>query len=189
MHDAICYMVVDLGTQYNDMWSTFQHKVLIGWEITNERIEIEKDGEKRNMPRVVSNQYTMSIGEKATLRKDLVSWRGRDFTAEEELGFDISKLLSVNCQLQIIHKDKKKGGKFAKVNMVLPPKTGKPAKVETENDLIYYSIEDHKHDIPEGVYPWVRDMIESSSEFKELHGGGQNAITPPIEAYDDDIPF
>lgn len=192
MHDAICYAVIDIGTQFSEMFSSFSHKIMIGWELPNDRIDMEKDGEQRNLPRVVSNQYSLSLHEKSGLRKDLISWRGRNFTHEEEAGFDISKLLSVNCQLQIIHKEKKKGGVFAKVNMVLPPKTGKPAKVETENDLIYYSIEDHGKIIPDTVYPWVRDMIENSEEFKETMTIAERAKKiaqdPPLSVYEGNIP-
>lgn len=197
MHNAICYLVTDLGTQFNETFSTYQHKVLIGWELTDLRMDLEKDGETRNLPRVVSSQYSLSLHEKSKLRKDLVAWRGKEFTPQEEMGFDISKLLGVNCQLQVVHKTKKAGGKFAAVNMVLPPKDGRPAKMETENDHVYYSIEEHGKVIPDDVYPWVRDIISQSEEFKELAQLGEEDAhadymgtdaNVPLDAYDDEPP-
>ena len=45
----------------------------------------------------------LSLSEKANLRKDLESWRGKAFTAEELKGFDIEKLIGVNAMASIIH--------------------------------------------------------------------------------------
>ena len=43
---------------------------------------------------------TNSLHEKATLRRDLVSWRGRPFTATEVAGFDLDNLPAVRCAAQ-----------------------------------------------------------------------------------------
>jgi hypothetical protein len=57
----------------------------------------------------VSKFYTLSLNEKANLRKDLESWRGKAFSdAEIENGFDIEKLIGANCYLNIAQNDKGK---------------------------------------------------------------------------------
>uniref|UniRef100_A0A6M3MAX6 Uncharacterized protein n=1 Tax=viral metagenome TaxID=1070528 RepID=A0A6M3MAX6_9ZZZZ len=115
-HQAVCQSVHDLGIQE----TTFQgetkraHKIVIVWEI-NERI---KDGKFVGERFVVSKRYTLSLHEKSTLRKDLVSWRGRDFT-EEELGtFDLEKLVGVNCLLSIAQNEKD-GKKYTNVASIM----------------------------------------------------------------------
>jgi len=45
------------------------------------------------------------LHEKSALRKDLESWRGKKFTRDEEMGFDIERLIGVNCLLNITHNE------------------------------------------------------------------------------------
>jgi hypothetical protein len=42
---------------------------------------------------IIAKQFTLSLNEKANLRADLASWRGRDFTPEEIRGFDLKNIL------------------------------------------------------------------------------------------------
>ena len=189
---AVCYCVVDTGTHENATWKKWFRKGIIGFEIPDERIEIEKDGVKKDLPRVVSREFTISLAETGYLRPFLESWRGKKFTFEEEAGFDISKLLGVNCQLNIIHETSKKNGKtYANIATAMPLAKGIPHR-EPENELIYYSMEDHKLSIPEGVYPWMVKKIEASREFNETgqqnEEWGDQGSGPPINEADD-IPF
>src|SRR5689334_6354597 len=103
-HAAVCCDVIDLGM----LEVTFggktksQHKVNIVWQIE----ELRDDGKPFN----VRKRYTLSLHEKASLRKDLESWRGKAFTAEELAGFDLEALIGVGCMLNIIHKEREDGG-------------------------------------------------------------------------------
>jgi hypothetical protein len=120
LHHAVCYAVYDLGTQHNDMFNTDQHKCIIVWELPNERIDVEIDGVKTSMPRAISDQYTVSLSEKSKLRPILESWRGRGFTNQELIGFDIFSVLKANCMLNIIHKPKQNGDTKAVISSVTP---------------------------------------------------------------------
>ena len=80
------YGIIDLGTHTEDspqFGRKTQHKMMIQWECPEYRIEIEKDGKKLDLPRAISRRYTMSLGKKANLRKDLEAWRGKPFTDDE----------------------------------------------------------------------------------------------------------
>jgi hypothetical protein len=69
--------------------------------------------------------YTASLHEKAKLRKDLESWRGRAFTPEELKGFDLEKLIGANCQIQVVHA--KVGEKvYANVAAIVPLSKNQP---------------------------------------------------------------
>ena len=106
-HQAVCQSVHDIGIQE----TTFngetkqQHKVVIVWEV-NERIA---EGKFKGERFVMSRRYTLSLHEKSTLRHDLASWRGRDFTDEELGTFDLEKLIGANCLLSVV--ETKKGDK------------------------------------------------------------------------------
>lgn len=94
--DGVCSKIIDLGTQYSEIFKNSAHKIRIFWEIVGETIEI--NGEQ--MPRLVSKEFTLSLNEKSKLRQALQSWRGKAFTAEELQGFDLKKVLGVGCQLR-----------------------------------------------------------------------------------------
>lgn len=91
------------------------HKINIVWQID----ETRDDGK----PFTVRKRYTLSLHEKAALRKDLESWRGRAFTEQELQGFDLENLLKVPALLNIIH-NQKDGSTFANVASIMRlPKT------------------------------------------------------------------
>ena len=124
---AVCCAVWDLGLQKTTYMGEekIQHKVIIAWEIA-EKInapESEYNG-KRYM---LNKKYTLSLGEKANLRKDLESWRGKKFTAEEvKNGFDLEGLYGINCLLGVEHvPDRTDPSKvYANVTAILPPPKG-----------------------------------------------------------------
>lgn len=120
---AVCCGVWDIGLQkfsYNGE-EKILHKVVIAWEL-NQLIE-SPDSEYNGKPYMLTKTYTVSLAEKANLRHDLESWRGKPFTAEEIAnGFDLEKLYGVNCLLGVSHvESKKEAGKFfANISALLP---------------------------------------------------------------------
>jgi hypothetical protein len=91
------------------------HKLTVRWQIepvneeTGKRFEVQK-------------RYTCSLNEKATLRKDLQSWRGRPFTPAELKGFDLEGLIGANALLSIVHNPSKQDSSrvFANVESIAP---------------------------------------------------------------------
>lgn len=120
---AVCCAIWDLGLQKTTYMGDekIQHKVVIAWEIT-EKINAP-ESEFNGKPYMLSKKYTMSLSEKANLRKDLESWRGLPFTADElKNGFDLTKLYGANCYLGIKHvPDQRDPDKvYANVTALLP---------------------------------------------------------------------
>ena len=161
-YQAVCYSLVDLGTQYNDRYKKDERKVSIGWEIPEIRIETD-EGEK---PVVISQKYTLSLHRKAKLREMLEAFRGKSFTLEELGAFDITNILNKNCMLQIIHytseddpETKQKVASVAKlykgIEAVIP-----------ENPVQYFSMEEGM-EIPENLYPWQVEEIKKSKEYQD----------------------
>lgn len=101
---ARCYQMIEIGTVTEFVMGkqTILKKVRIGWELPTELKVFNT--EKGEQPLAISKEYTLSMHEKSNLRKDLKSWRGKDFTEDEAKSFDITKLIGVACMLNIIHR-------------------------------------------------------------------------------------
>jgi hypothetical protein len=110
LHVAACCDVVDLGLR--DTGFGEKHQVEIRWMLEDEN--------ERGLRYIVRRRYTASLSEKASLRKDLETWRGRKFAPAELKGFDLEKLLGAGCQVQVVHKMTDQGKTFANVSAVIP---------------------------------------------------------------------
>jgi hypothetical protein len=191
LHHAICYAVYDLGThpfEYQGR-AKIAHKLVIIFELPEIRIDIERDGESKNLPRAISKQYTLSLHEKSKLRKDLQGWRGKVFTPEELEGFDIGKLLGVNCLIQVLH-NTKDGKTYANISSIMPLPKGFEKRT-AENPIKFFSFEEDGKEIPEGTPEWIEKLIKESQEWKG-ESTGASEHTPednPPPPDDDDIPF
>ena len=123
-HIARCFSVIDMGTQRTtgQYGEKDQHRIRIAWEIFGEDDEglpltIDIDGQE--LPLTINKAYTLSLHEKAALRKDLASWRGKDFTEEELQGFDVSKLLGVYCMVNVVTTESN-GKTYSNVSSITP---------------------------------------------------------------------
>jgi len=102
-HVGTCFAVIGVGRQETP-WGP-KEKVYIGWEIPEERVQFEEDGEEFNQPIVIWQNYTISLSNKANLRHILEGWRGRAFTKGELDGFELFNLIGKSCLLTIVHSE------------------------------------------------------------------------------------
>ena len=183
-HQGICIRYYDLGTQYMEMFSTAARKVLLMWELPDERIEING----KDLPRAISKEYTLSLHKKANLRNDLESWRGKKFTDKELEGFDLDNILAKNCTLNVIHNEKG----YAQVAAVMPLMKNMTKK-QPENQIEYFSFDDGKIEIPENTPEWIAKKIKNSDEWAAFinpeydREPALDEKPPPPD--DDEIPF
>ena len=197
VHDAVCYIVADLGhhtitfKKDNIEISKRVHQMMIGWELPVFRIEIEKDGEKLDLPRAKSNTYNMTLHKKANLRRDLDLWRGKSFTATELKGFNIKTVLGKSCQLQIVHeKSEKDGNTYANIASIIPWVKSKP-ELEAENPLQWFSLGEGTK-IPDTIKAeWIINKIMASEEMQtEEEEAPWEKVDPAVASEDDDnMPF
>lgn len=193
VYQAACYLVCDLGTHHSDLWEKDQHKVLIGWELPDVRITVEEDGEKVDRPRVISKQYTLSLGDRANLRHDLEAWRGRKFTSEELKAFNLENLLGANCQIQVVHTEKN-GKTYTNIGALMALPKGMPKKAG-ELPALCYSLADAKPGSSMPPVPaWVQGIIAQSKEWIALSGETELVTSTESDApistiKDEDIPF
>jgi hypothetical protein len=111
---AVCVFVFDIGWQKGEYAGVenILPKIIVCWE----SVEIMTTGEFAGKPFMLSKYYTLSLHEKANLRKDLESWRGKAFTPEELDGFDVERLVGANCLLNVVATEKDK----RKISAIMP---------------------------------------------------------------------
>ncbi len=189
-YPASCYMLVDLGLQKNEKYSKSQPKVLIGWELADEYVEI--DGEKQ--PRIFSTRYTASLSPKSILRRDLAAWRGRDFTDDELVKFNLRNILGAPCLIQIIHKTKD-GKTYANLASVMKLPKNMPMPERTLEHVVY-DIDESPLSALDKLPEWIANTIKLSESYKarfeaEAENNAAAEYTAEYEDYDDgnDIPF
>ena len=198
MHLARCYRIVDLGTQKSEYMgqTKYLHKLMLGWEIHG----MHDDGTPIKMndgrPFGIFKNYTMSWSEKANLRLDLQSWRGRPFTQEEMRRFDLKNVLGAWCMLNVIERPGQDGKTYTNVAGVTPvpamiKQNGMPAAV---NKAELFNIAEPDMEMFASFSDNLKLKISSSPEWQKLQGKApatQAAPAAPAAAgfEDDDIPF
>jgi len=198
---AVCIGVCDLGTQPQSNPKFQAHrKVLLTWELPNQKIMVKsKDGMAEiELPRVISADYTMSLGTKANLRKMLDVWRGRQFTPEELASFDLSKLIGANGLISIVHVKSKDGLKtYANVSSMSPLMRGMPKLTPENKTLVYDLPSSGPITFPELMPEWVQNRIKNSEEYIQSLNPHQPKKGPTEEQManrdgpdlDEDLPF
>jgi hypothetical protein len=193
-HQMVCCRIIDLGTQKTEFNGEVKHqrKVLIGWEIPAERIEV--DG--RDLPAIHYEKYTWSFHEKANLRKVLESWRGKRFKDEDfsgpPNGFHIKSVLGVPCYGQVIHETGANGKTYANLSSIMsfPGKRDDWPKVEGEQ--MFFDLDNFDADSYMKLSDYWKGVIAQSPEYIEAIGGpaaSDERNPPPRDDMEDSIPF
>lgn len=180
-HNAVCQLMADLGMQetpYGD-----KHKVYLRFEVPGERIQYEKDGEAFDVPMSIGATFTLSLNERANLRKFLEAWRGKSFTKGELEGFELTNLLGKPAMLIVTNKVDKEG----KTRAYIDTATRASGTVELEGE-------------PQAFGPASTDLDQAPNWIQEAIGRGKARAAAdevaskvsepePAEPQHEDIPF
>jgi hypothetical protein len=163
---ARCYQMIEIGTVNEIILgeSKTLKKVRIGWELPTElKVFKEENGEQ---PYVISKEYTLSMHEKSSLRADLKSWRGKDFSEAEAKSFDITNLLGKPCMINIIHKPGKADP--LKTYQAIAGITGMPKGMtppDAINPLFVLSYDKFDQQAFESLPDFIKDKMKGSLEY------------------------
>lgn len=172
---ARCYQMVQIGTVKEVINGDLKvlQKVRIGWEFPNDKKVFSE--EKGEQPYVFSEEYTLSMGDKANLRKMLESWRGKGFSVDEAKSFDITALIGKTCMVNIIHVPSKKDPSriYSKIGSVssVPKGLTVPPQV---NPTFVLSYDDFSYDKFNSLPDFIKDKMKTSSEFQALNNFSNN---------------
>ena len=190
VHLARCYRVVDLGTQKSEYMgqTKYLHKIMISWEIhgTNEAGEPLRMNDGR--PFAIFKNYTRSWSEKANIRLDLQSWRGRPFTKDEMNRFDLKSILGAWCMLNVIERQGQNGNTYSNINGITPVpalirQNGLPKEV---NKAEIFNLEEPDMELFNTFSENLKAKIKSSPQWQKLESKNPVENQPPV---DDDVPF
>ena len=190
-HLARCYRIVDLGTQKSEYMgeTKYLHKIMVGWEIHG----MNDDGSKITMndgrPFAIFKNYTHSWSDKANLRIDLQSWRGKPFNDDEMKKFDLANVLGAWCMLNVIERQGQNGNTYANVAGVTPvpamiKQNGFPAAVN-KNEI--FNIAQPDMEAFNGFSDNLKKKIESSPEWQKRSKNEKPADIVDLDSQD--IPF
>lgn len=96
-YQAVCCDIIDLGLVESQKWKKMQHKVAIGFQLDAAGEDLQQY--------VIFERFTVSMNEKAQLRKFLEQWRGRPYKEEQIIdGVPLHKLEGQNALISVVHK-------------------------------------------------------------------------------------
>ncbi len=185
-HLAVCNMIVDLGMQRGEYMGEpkLTHQVYVRWELPHERNEWEKDGQKFEGPMQIGKTYTLSLGEKANLFKDLTSWRGKAFTGDELRNFDVTTVAGACCQINVVHKVSGNGKTYTNVSSV----AGWPKGMDrvAADEVIVFEDGSDPSTLPEWLRSKVLAQVINESTDQVYEGPEDDSRSYTTE---DEIPF
>lgn len=189
---ARCYQMIHIGTVPENYQGEIkeQNKVRIGWELPTElKVFNEERGEQ---PLIIGKEYTLSMNEKANLRKMLASWRGKDFNEDEARKFDITVLIGKPCMLNIIHKPGVKDPSmiYEEIATISPMPKGFTCPDQiNETQLLTY--EDWNGQVYEALPDFIKEKIKKSNEYNAMmHPQETNVVNRGgNDENGDDLPF
>lgn len=190
---ARLYRIIDIGTQTTEWMGKkkMQRKIIAMFELHGEDNEGQPLTTAEGKPLIVSKRYTLSLDEKATLRKDLEAWRGKAFTQEELDGFNLEVLLGKFCMVSITHSSYE-GKEYANIAGIsqVPSALKKMGEPKGVNELMIFSLDPFDQSKFEKLSEGMQGVIKKSAEYRNtFEPGAPMIMSNSIEAMDDDIPF
>ena len=170
-HLARLYRIIDLGTQMREYEGkvTMNRKGKFFFELHGEDAEgkplLTSDGK----PLIQSREYTISLNEKANLRRDLEAWRGKSFTEQELKGFQLKTLLGHFCMVNISHRQK---GDLTYADLKgissVPAIYKKAGLPEGVNSTMLFDLNAFDAAMFDSLSENIKEVIKKSPEYRAL---------------------
>jgi hypothetical protein len=206
MYISRCIKVIDIGTQSDEFQGRVKHqrKVWIQFELIGTQMSGQYNEALKGKPFSMSLKYTLSLGDRANLKKDLEAWRGEPFTAADLAGFDVSKIAGAPAYLNI---GPGRDGVRMRINSINPVpfinEPGKPQKkmvvAKAINPIVTLSLEPDyfNQEVYDSLSEKLKAWIATSPEFERIMKSVapehdiNSEMPPDMNEGDpmDDIPF
>ena len=192
---GVLFSLVDLGTQEVtwDGETKWTPKLRLAFELPEQVIEgeVTENGKttKVTKPMVVSIELTRSLGERATLRKHLETWRGQAFTSKELASFSLKNLLGKACLLTLVHKTSQAGRNYCAIQGIAKLPKSMKAPATTQNSQVFYEIEQGEGGQFSELPEWLQDKIRASKELSGASSAPQVKAATSTDADGNPMPF
>jgi len=200
-HVGRIYQIVHIGTIPEEFEGkeSYKDKVRITFELPHETHEFkEGEGEK---PFSISQEYTVSMNEKAKLRQHIESMLGCALQEEEASAFEVTDLIGKVCMVNVSHKTSKTSGrKYAYISSLAPLPKGMEEPESVNEQKILDFNDNWSVELFETLPEFIREKIKGSREYKmkfdmepvlveEEVGEEQVADGEEDELNPEDVPF
>lgn len=171
-HLARCYRIIDLGTQRtsSSAGATHRPEIAVQFEVWDEdangNLLVADDGG----PLVISKSYALSLAETASLRKDLTSWRGKEFSPVELRGFVLKNILGQWAMIAVALAEGGDGDEYSSIISIsgVPDEISKAGLPAGHHKLAMFTIAEADQDAFATFSKQIRDKIEASPEWTSL---------------------
>ena len=185
-HKARLVGLVQLGTVPVE-WAgetKWLEKVRLTFELPEELHKFKEDEPEK--PVVISQEYTLSMGEKSNLRPVVEGIINITLQDKEADSFDVETLLGLPCLLSIKHKKSGKGNTFAVIETATPlmKKMVVPEAINPIKKLTYENWSQEEFD---KLPTFIQDKMKSSRQYVKKFG--VQPELPADEVNESEIPF
>ena len=139
-----------------------------------EEMHVFKEGDEAK-PLVLSQEYTLSMGNKSNLRPIVEGIIGTGLSDSEAYNFDHEQLIGKACLVTIKHKESKKGNVYAVIASTAPLMKGQTCKppINKPKILTYQAWDQEYFD---SLPDFIKDVMKTSTEYQSLHGVSNQKI-------------
>jgi len=162
---AVVVGIFDVGTHHSDKFGNDQRKLVLTFETPTERMEIERDGEKLDLPRRISKRYTLSMNEKSNLRREINAIEGHALTDAEAEVYDVFTLAGRACQIQVTQTERD-GKVYGNVGAVMALPKGTPTPAIDEEPILFTVEGCDGQTFPENMPGWIVELAQQSAELQ-----------------------
>jgi hypothetical protein len=180
-HIARCIGLIHIGNipgEYMGEAKIF-NKIRLTWELPEE-LKVFKEGEEAK-PLVISQEYTLSMGNKSKLLPLVEGMIGTTLAEDEAYNFDHETLVGMPCLLSIAHKKSAKGTMYQVVSSASRLMKGQVCK-EAFNSYNILTYSNWNQEYFDKLPDFIKDQMKTSKEYKALKG-----IEEDVNA--SDLPF
>ena len=182
-HYARCISVVDMGTADSEWQGQVKPRATVRFTFEfpkHTAVFREEEGPK---PLGRSMLFGNNFSQKGKLRPELEKWRGKSFTADQLLEFELSSVLGHPCLATIVHHQGRDGQTVDKISgLAAVPED--MADIPAVNELFSYDVDEHPKNF-DRVPAWMREEILACDQLAHLNVNGK---TKP-EVATNEVPF
>lgn len=179
VYAGVLTTLVDIGLQPGGRYKD-ANKIVLGFELPD--APARDDGK----PVMIYKNVTRSMNAKATLRKMIESWFGKNFPTDEAAGtFDLQKLIGKAALVNVTN-DERGGKVYANIGGLTPLMAGQTAPKALGAAVFYTPSDESTAGALDSIPAWIRKLID-----EQIREGEQMAPVAAVEGADDgdDIPF
>jgi hypothetical protein len=169
-HLARCYGIIDLGTQKTSHLgeTKYLNEVMLQFEL----YDVGEAGRQLFMgncePISISKSFTLSLAKKATLRTDIETWRGREFTPNELRGFQLKSVLGEWALISVVNAMNQAGQDCTGIAAIMPvpPEVKQAGLPAGHNELKFFYCAAPDIELFESFSENLKAKIRKSPEWQ-----------------------